>query len=156
MNDTFDDDLSSIAIQFRGEPWELASRVPRELRVVVVSRFCIWLLEESWPILKTDEQRELSSKIKALHERRLNGQEIDPTEWEQSRAGSLYATRLWPPEWLSCNSIPSHSPLGRSVMAAVLALRVRRPEHSTDDIQNLVRDRLILECNRALDSLDQL
>lgn len=153
----FRDDLFSTAIQFRGDTIQHAQRVPENLRDTVVSRFCVWLLDEAAETLQTNSQQVLSQWIQELHQRRIDGHPIESSEWEVCRARGLCATRLRPAEWLASGAIPSSSPLGHAIRAALLALvRYRRKTSpvSFRDVEEMIRTKLVSKCISCQNNMD--
>ena len=146
---TFDpnDDLAAMALQFRGPAGALAATVPAALRDVVASRLAVWLLDETFHTLKTDDQRDQWRVVRALHQRRIDGEAVDEQAWEASKAGCLAATRLWPAEWLGDGGFPTKSPLPRAVMAAACAWRRSLSSEAEKlALWESVHARLIYEC----------
>ena len=146
---TFDpnDDLAAMALQFRGPAGALAAAVPAALRDVVMSRLAVWLLDETFHTLKTDDQRDLWRVVRALHQQRIDGEAVDEQAWNASRARDLAATRFWPAEWLGGSLFPTESHLCRGVIAAASAWRRSlSSEAEKHAVFESVHARLIYEC----------
>lgn len=145
----FDDDLSSIALQFRGPVWTHAAAVRGKERDQVVSRFVVWLLDQTFSTLSTNEQRELWRVVRGLYQSRIDGGVFDSEAWEESGADGFGAIRLWPAEWLGGGGIPTTSPMGRAVMTACLAWYRSLPtDAERQAVIQAVATQLITECQR--------